>query len=78
MVRLVTLITQNLFFRTVLPATHAARTVLAFPSWVVLAPITVWLLDACHTFSILPLPLPCLIAGLDTEDLFDKLDFDLL
>lgn len=75
MVGHVALVTQDLLVWAVLSPTHRAGTVLALATRVILAPVTVRLLRACYT---LPVALPRLSPGLDTEDLIHKLDFDLL
>lgn len=80
-VRHVALITQDLFVRTVLPAAHAAGTVFALPSWIVLAPVTVRLLHPSLPLPLLSTALPILVLrvpGLNAEYLIHKLDHNLL
>ncbi len=78
MVSHITLVTQDLFIRAVLPSTHTTSAVLAFPSLVVFAPITIWLVDACHALPFMIPRSPCVISCLDTKYLVHKFDADLL
>lgn len=78
MIRLVTLVAQDLLFWAVLPPTHAASTVFALAARVIPAPITVRLLHAFHALPIAHAPLTRLGPSLDAENLVNKFDLDFL
>ena len=78
MVGLVTLITEDLLVRVVLPPTNTTRTMLALPSRIVLTEITVRLLGTSLALTRVTTITPHTITPLNTKELVCEVQLDFL